>query len=120
MSLETSDRNQKAVYWAASGTDMFGNRTVSSPIELKVRWESKTQEITNSGSEIVASDAFVVVDRDIEEGSILWLGKLSSVPSPVTNLKKVVAFSSIPDVKGKNFRRVAYLAKHGDSLPTVN
>jgi hypothetical protein len=118
--LEDDCLFQKAVLWMASATETntSGERKVnSSKVEISVRWENSQQETTDGRGNTVSTIAKIWVDRDIEEGSILWLGKLRELPSTLSNLKKVVNFTKTPDIKGREFERTCTLAHHGDTLP---
>ena len=111
---------QDAVYWAKSGVDARAQATVSAGIAIKVRWEFSSGETLNATNDRVATVGTVVVDRDIKEGSIFWEGKLDDhISGTSKNYYRVIAFSKIPNIKGKNPRRVATLQRHGDSLPTI-
>ena len=119
-SLAKRQLKQDAVYWAKSTPDAYGQPTVSAGVALKVRWELGSGETLDATNDRVATVGTVVVDRDIKEGSILWEGKLDDhVSGTSKNYYRVVAFSKIPNIKGKNPRRVVTLQRHGDSLPTI-
>lgn len=114
-------RKQDAVLWAYAGVDNHGDIKVSStPVALKVRSEKLTRQVNDPVSEIQATDFTLVVDREIAKGSIIWFGKLSDVPDDtnnLTDLKQVVEYDEIPDIKGRKFRREVTLIKYGDRLP---
>lgn len=117
--MTLGSRKQKAVYWAFSDWDDAGNPTVSSAVELEVRWEKGiSQEVTPdvNPKEVKAT---VWVDRDIELGSVFWLGKLADVPDSPSGIREAVEFQKIPDVKGRTYERIVLLGKYMDSLPTV-
>ena len=66
--LEVMDRTQKAVLWVFSGiTDETGKPLVNAPVELDVRWEYRTGELTRASGEVVGFQAAVVLDRVIAE-----------------------------------------------------
>lgn len=122
--LEVASLHQKAVLWAAAAPsereyDSYGERKVNNPVELKVRWEEGLTEAIDPNGQTVALDAVVVVDRDVEVGSIMWEGELGTQESTPVNLKEVVSFSKIPDIKGRKFRRVCGLRRFSDELPTL-
>lgn len=118
---ETSDLHQKAVFWEATGNiDDNGEPIVTATkVEINARWEIKRNEFTGSRTNTVAFDELAVVDREITIGSILRLGALIDLPSPEDNLRKVVDYSEIPDVKNRAVRRVVMMIKRSDRLPTT-
>lgn len=117
--LETTARKQYAVLWAASGYDNDGEETVSAGIEIDVRWVFGEVEGTDKRGTPDSLDATVVVDRVVETGSIMRLGRLSAVPSPPTDLYRVVNYNETPDLKARNYRREVTLRRHKDDLPTI-
>ena len=119
-SMEVSDLHQYAVLWADSDTfGNFGRRELSAGVEIKIRWQQKQGEVFDSKGNIVAYDSLAVVDRNIPVGSILWLGKLADIPNPVTNLRKVIAYSETPDVKNRIARRTIKMSRSSDELPDL-
>ena len=122
-SIETADRHQKAVYWAANGFDDYGEPKVDAAIDLNVRWENVDMETVDVKGNTIAIDAVVVIDRVIPVGSIFWEGQLSDIPGtsnvPAADFRQVVKFSSIPDIKGRNIRRLVYLRRLSDELPAL-
>ena len=122
--IESSCRFQKAVWWAMTGTayDNYGEPLVSDPVEIDVRWENVRKDILDPQGNTVEVDAVVVVDRDMSVGDILWLGTLYDLPgtseTPTLDIREVVSFSSIPDLKGRYYRRVVMLKRLSDELPT--
>jgi hypothetical protein len=110
---------QDAVLWAASGTDDYGEVTVSAAIGIKVRWERENKEAIDALGATIAFEDAAFVDRDIADGSILWLGKLANLPNQPEDLRQVIQFAKIPDIKGRNFSRVVGLIKFSDALPTI-
>lgn len=118
MSLETSERHDYAVYWQHVGQDKFGKPIVLAPIELQVRWENSKSTMMGKDRQPLAVDSIVVVDRDLVDDSILWLGRLADFTTP-TNLCQIKTFTSVGDLKGRHTRRVAYCSKYGNTLPTI-
>ena len=120
--LEEACRNQKAMLWAKDGIARDGSYTVSSTgTEIKVRWENQRTEALDPNGETIAVDAVVIVAQTIVVGSIMWLGAESDLPSglvPISNIMQVVSFSSVPDVKGRQFRKRVGLVRFTDTLPT--
>ena len=114
---------QDAVLWAVkTGTDIDadGNSKVSAAEGIKVRWERSVQEAVTSDATTTAISSTVFVDRVVNEGSILWLGSIKTIPSTPTPLLEVVNYSEIPDLKGRRFTRTVTLRAWGrDTLPTI-
>ena len=117
---ESDYRNQTAVYWKATGDYAAeGEVLVKAAIEIDVRWEEVTEETLVLNNNTVDVDARILVGRDIPNGSILWLGSLADLDDPPTDLRQVVAFSKIPDLKGRAFYRQATVIRYRDELPTI-
>ena len=121
-------RKQKALYWEATEADDFGTLQMKSSIELKVRWEWKTEVEQNDFGETVKTEANVVVDRRIPEGSLLWLNETekSCGISPTEypegeTVYQVYAYFGSPTLDGNPSRtrhRVKVL-RYKDRLPTI-
>jgi len=117
--LETDCREQFAVYEEATGTDDYNQATRAAPVELKVRWELTRSQIIDAAGDTISIEAQVVVNQVIVEGSTMWLGKLADYPASPANLKEVVVFKEIPDIKGREFRRTVLLRKFSDTRLTA-
>jgi uncharacterized delta-60 repeat protein len=122
--VETSRRQQKAVLWAASRHDEFGQPTVDSPAEVDVRWNTNRRESLDAQGNVIALDADAVVDRRIAVGSIMWLGKLvdwysTDVNNNDSELMQVKTYSETPDLKNRFARRTVGLMRHRDELPAL-
>lgn len=118
--IETTSRKQKAVLWPA-GTDSTstGRKKVLANTEIKVRWEDREQDALNVEGETIRVDATAVVDRDIEVGSLMWLGAKADWTALTGNLKEVVSIGKIPNLKSTRFRRVVGLVRYSDDLPPI-
>ena len=117
--IELSSRHQYAVLWVANGVDDYGNVTVASPVEVKVRWVWGRKDSLNAQGVTIALDAQVTVDRSIPVESVMRLGKLKNLPITLDNLTNLVSCDETPDVKGRVFCRVVGLVRRSDTLPTV-
>lgn len=118
--LETDCRFQKAVLWAANGVDNNGQVKVDAAVELDVRWETgKSATAASDLSGTIAFEEVAVVDRVIPVNSIMWLGSIDDIADPPVNLRKVVEYGEIPDIKGREVRRVVGLNKDSNELPTL-
>ena len=125
--IEREDRWQKAVLMeavrrGAASYDDFGQPVITAPEELDVRWVWKQTMMTGPQGKPISVDATVVVGREVELGSKMWLGTLadwlgtgtgSSLESdnPDDSLMEVVAIKITPDLKGR-FQRVTLGLKY--------
>ena len=117
--METAFRTQYVVLWTGGSLDNYGQYQVASPVEIKVRWEDTQEEIEDPAGGTIITSSRVVIDRVITVGSIMWKGKLDDLPSSPTNLKRVVSYIEVPDIKGRSSRRVVLLTAYSDTLPPV-
>ena len=119
MSMEDDDRHDKAVYWEATGkTDKFGNALVLAPVEIDVRWENRATQVMGRDHKPIAVVAVLVLGQDVPVGSIFWKGELADVASASDYLQCEV-YTDTPDIKGIEHRRLAYVVKYGDKLPSI-
>lgn len=122
--LETMDRTQKAVLWAKSTTvDDYGQPTVSSPVEITVRWNTQQADALDSQGRPITLDASVVVDREIEIGSQMWEGELADwlgtgSGGTDSEVMEVVTYSEAKDLKGRYTRREVGLKRFRDAPAT--
>lgn len=118
--IESTSRRQDATLWPA-GTEStsISRKKVLANIAIKVRWEDKKQDALDASGETIKVDALAVVDRDIAIGSLMWLGKRANWTAATGDLKEVVSFSKIPNLKGTRFRRVVGLIRYSDDLPPI-
>jgi hypothetical protein len=121
--LEEDCRFQDALYWEATGFDAYGEHTLAKAKEICVRWEQVNTEVIDTGGNTVGVDVVAVVDRVIPEGSIMWLGAFADLAgtseTPTSDIHTVIKYGSIPDIRGRNFRKVAYLRRLSDELPAL-
>lgn len=103
--IETHGLLQHAVYWPQAGFDKDGDPTWGDPVEIHVRWERSKRESLDADSSANAIATVVMVDREIEIGSRVWLGELADLPSPLTNAFIVIDNETIPDLKVRNYQR---------------
>jgi hypothetical protein len=117
--VERVGLTQRAVMWAPSGVDNYGNTRVSSPVEILCGWPQVKTKPGNAQSDAVSRTEQLAVDRDIAIGSILWLGSLADLPDTPESLREVVSVTKTPDIKGRQFRYTVGLAAFSNSLPAV-
>jgi hypothetical protein len=121
--LETSGLHQDAVLWRLKSLDARGQKRLSVPESMKVRWtEHEGVGVGGVGVEGGTNpiDATAVVDRDITIGSIMWQGRLEEWnPTLPQDLLEVVGRTSTPDVKGRQFYRTVTLRRYKSKLPLL-
>lgn len=123
--LETADRHQTAQYWARIGVDRNGRVLVADePVELQVRWVNKRREALNAKNERIAVDVTIVTDRELEIGSILWLGEQDDFGTgtgtddfPQTDLVQVMAMDKTTSLCNKFTRYEALCVRYTNLLP---
>lgn len=121
--LETMDLRQKALFWEKIGVTNYGQPRVDTsvdPVELSVRWEEVKKEKLTTGGQTLQVDAEVVVDREIPDQSLMWLGSLADLPddlNDITDVMQVISVDEVPDLKNRNTRRVCLLMRYMDKLP---
>lgn len=103
MIISTKKLNQKAVYWASSGQDGYGDYTYSEPVEISCRWSTKTEIVKNSKNEEIVSVAKVYVDSVLGIEGFLSLGELSGgtplTPYSDKNAYSIIRIDEIVNVK---------------------
>lgn len=120
--MEVSYLPQDAVLWPATGVDDDGEVTVGAPVEIRCRWVYKRMETLDRKGSTIALDALVVVDREVADNSLLWLGKLedwygTGSAGVGVGLHQMVTYSGTPDLKGRVQRRTLGLKRYKDRLP---
>jgi hypothetical protein len=119
MRFETLGRTKKVVLWAYASVAPDGEQRVSAPAELMVRWQQNVNEQIGPEGTPILTNATVFVSQDIAEGSIMRLGKLKDLPTPLDNLLEVVSFSKTDSLNGKSCIRSVTLQAHHDTLPQI-
>jgi|TARA_R110000824_G_scaffold89320_4_gene219050 hypothetical protein len=120
--IETSDRHDYLVIWTSAGHTRTGDKTVNTGTQLQVRWEDEISGNRPDKSDEEQYDAKIIVAEDVAIGSIVWQGMLTDLPIPiptVTSLYEVISFKKVPDVKGRNLRRICLVKKWSNTLPTI-
>ena len=114
MSLIKRMLKQTAVYWPFLSADQFGVKVVGSPVQIKVRWENKSEEFLDVDGERQISNSVVYVDRDTPVGGILMLGTSADITDTVdikenTGAWEIRKFDSLPNLRATESLRTAYL-----------
>jgi len=119
LTLETSSLKQDAVLWPFSSFNASGDIQVSVATPVKVRWESISSESVSAEVAPEAKNISVYVDRVISVGSVMRLGKLRQLPTPVDKVMEVINYDEVPDIKARYYQRTVTLRKYGNTLPTI-
>lgn len=81
MSLITKMRRQQAVYWSVPEPDGLGSFTFGPAVQIGCRWETTNERRQDKQGVDYNAKAKVYVDRAIDLGGYLWLGKLTDLPA---------------------------------------
>jgi hypothetical protein len=107
---------QKAVYWGSPIQGAFGGKTFADPVEIDCRWRDRREIFQLANGEQVVSRAVILVDRDVDEQGMLYLGELDDLessqqanPMTISRAYPIRRFDKIPDRTASNFLRKAYL-----------
>jgi hypothetical protein len=107
---------QTAVYWPLSGTgvDEFGKPAYAEPVEITCRWDWVREEFVGPDGDTEISKAKLIVDRDLVQKGIMFLGGLSDLDDsddPLNNSEawEIRSFKKTADFKGKKYLREVYL-----------
>jgi len=103
MSIISKMRKQKAIYWAPTGNDGYGDDGFQAPVEIQCRWQDVKDLIKTATGEEQISNSLVFPDRVVVEDGYLKLGELST--STLLNPREddaafpVLHFEQIPNLK---------------------
>lgn len=113
---------QTAVYWRNLGPDGFGGFNFADPIDIKVRWDGKSEVKMNNSGQYYTSAAAVLTNHDVREEDYLYLGSVAGFPAGtnIANPKAIegafaiIQLDKIPMArKTDEFVRTAYLFDYG-------
>lgn len=122
MSFVTDNLTQTAAMWAPNGKGADGRTRVLSPVDVSCRWQDKIETIKTAQDRMIRIHAWVAVDREVSEGSIMRLGAVGDLPDPVEDgLYYVVDSTSVPTLDNpEEVRRTVMLARYKNELPEIN
>jgi hypothetical protein len=121
-SVERVSIPQKAMMWAQSGTDNYGEPQVTSPQEIDVEWPQGFSESNGVQDSKESSSDTLIVNENIALGSILWFGAEIDLPSGTADPSPLYVVTSRrvePDIKGRNFRYTLTVSRYSNTLPTL-
>lgn len=120
-------KKQKCVFWAYSGSNRHGSsQTYAEPVLMRCRWEDVSEEFKTSTGETVVSQSRVFLSEGADDAALVVKGAVMLVPTATTSLDELTTldrvnplrnkgawtirgFSKVPDLKAKNFLRIAML-----------
>lgn len=105
MSVITSMRRQKAIWWRRTTADEFDHFIYADPIEVTCRWEDVAGQYLNAKGEVAVSQSVVYVDRAMKEGDVLKRGPMeshiSSNPRDEEDTFEIKSFEELPDFSAR-------------------
>lgn len=104
--------NQTISYWAPSTVDAAGDITFSAPVEIKGRWEERTELFVTQNGEERRSRGVVYLDRDIVIDGFLMLGSTTASsldPRDETSAFRILDFRKVPNLKATDYERRAII-----------
>ena len=105
-------RHQDAVLWRKTGVDNYGNTTVGDAEQITVRWDESVSNPSDPQKSLESKSITVIVDEEITLGSRMRLGSLDDYVVTSTNVMEVVAYNSVPDIKGREFAKSVTLQRY--------
>lgn len=109
MSIISKMRKQDAVYWAPVGLDDNNRYIYDEPVEVKCRWDERSERDFNTIGEEINVKATVYVDREVALGGVLWLGLLVDAPLTPPEHNKIKIYRVMPNLRATEFLRIARL-----------
>lgn len=70
----TRNMKQTATYWAPGALDGYGNVSFAAPVEVKVRWQDKSELFRGDDAQEYTSSAVVYPAQELEKKGYLYLG----------------------------------------------
>lgn len=116
--VERSHLIHWATVWDYAGLRMDGTPKVSAePYEIRCRWVPRRGQTIGADSNPLAFDAELVLIEDVQERSIMRLGRLADLPDDPDNLFEVLTSDSADDLKGRAVSRSLTLGRYTATLP---
>lgn len=109
--------NEDAVYWGNPTADGYGGFTFDDPIEIKCRWEDRSEIMSTPRGEEFVSSSRIFVLQDLDEQGYLFRGTLDDLdsgydgsdPKTAENAFVIKRFAKIPNINATGYVRSAYL-----------
>ena len=117
--VEITGLKQKAVLWRLAGYSSDGNPTVYDPEEINTRWDDGDSQILGKDGSPISINASIMVEGEIDLGSLLWKGKLADLPASPSPLVEVMGLEVVPDIKIRKYQRTLSCSRYGKPLPDI-
>lgn len=124
--LEQMDMHDTAIMWEFVRTDRKGMPIVSSPEEIRCRWEEGQFELKDSEGQQLVLDVIMTTTQDIPLGSLLWEGTETQLRTlvgnsltPTSGIFECVIRGIARDLKGRVNRHEFGLKRFKDKFPSV-
>ena len=102
--------NQTLTYWGNPSPDGVGWFTFDSPASITGRWEDLQILFIDAQGQEQTSRSVVYLGQDVDVEGFLYLGtSTESDPKDQSGAFRIRQFGKIPNIKGTEYERVAYL-----------
>ena len=111
---EINCRYQDAVVWEQISYNDFGEVTVGTSKNIKVRIEKGKKEVLDPSGNRIASPIELAVGEHIPVGSLVWLGNPKTMPEETElQVYQTTSYQEIPDVSFRKKDRWVKLTHYG-------
>jgi hypothetical protein len=100
-----------ATYWAPSaGTDAYGKRTFSAPVQLACRWEDKIEQIRSKTGVEYVTKSRIFLSQPVDLDGYVYFGESSqSSPYNQTGAWEIQQVGRSPDLRGLKSLTVVHI-----------
>lgn len=110
MNVASRMLKQTITHWANNQPDGYGGFTVSNPVQIKGRWENKSEIVRTLKGDDVTSRAVIYVDSDVKIGDYIYLGtSVASDPTTVAGAEQIIAYKKVPSLRMNEFERKVWV-----------
>ena len=119
---ETSHRPFRFLYFPPVGYGPYGNALRGTPVQMNARIEGSNVEMMGPNGTPMIVDKMLSVAVDVQLQGQVWEGEEeewygSGSAHLEGDLYEVVAFNSVPDVKGRISQRTVGLRRYSNTPP---
>lgn len=117
--IEYDNQHQCAVVWEKEGVDMYNRDTYGQPRQIRCRWEERYDQVKLDSGELVNTTARIMVSEKIPLESVIKLGTLKDLETPLDDLHEVVMVRSVPSLDGLYTQRTVVTQRFVGHSPTL-